>query len=213
MPPKSPAYLGPYQRAVKQHGPGFISLLFGSREMQTRRFEVLAGCVKLAGRNLADLGCGHGDLLPWLRAQGVELGSYLGVEAMPEFVEQARARAYPGARFMHADFVTDEELFDRLVGEGVDTVMFCGSLNTLDEALALRVLDRAWRALSLCERGVLGFNFLAGGGHWPRPQTNLPRRPTRAWFDWALARTPELMFCQHYLGAHDATLVMTHGLV
>ena len=68
------------------------------------------------------------------------------------------------------------------------------------------MLERAWAALG--PGGVLGFNFLSGEGEWPRPPTNLPRRPTQRWIAWALARTPKVIFCQHYLGAHDATVAM-----
>jgi len=213
---RAPDYLEPYRRALASVGPGFGSLLFGSREMQTRRFEVLAGALDLGGRRIADLGSGHGDLLAWLVEREVELAGYVGVEAVAAFDHIARERVrergvHEGirARFIRGDFVADPDLLLGLVDdEGVDTMLFSGSLNTLAEAEALAVLDRAWLALARAPRGLLGFNFLAGGGSWTRPPTNLPRRDTGRWLSWALARTPELMFCQHYLGAHDATLIM-----
>ena len=182
--------------------------------MQTRRFEALAGGLTLDGRRIADLGSGHGDLLDWLNTQGIRFDAYLGVEALAAFDQLARARAatrnHQRASFLHADFLADDKLFETLVDRGIDTILFSGSLNTLDEADALRVLERAWTALARSERGVLGFNFLSGGDTWERRPTNLPRRPTQAWIAWGLARTPELVFCQHYLGAHDATIVMVH---
>jgi SAM-dependent methyltransferase len=209
VPSDEPDYLAPYLRAVASHGPGFPSLLFSSRELQQRRFGVLTSSIALAGRRIADLGSGHGDLLTWIEERGIDYAAYVGVEAVAAFdaLARERARAKPQASFIQADFVRDGELLEALVRvRGVDTMLFCGSLNTLDGARALAVLDRAWAALPA--GGVLGFNFLSGGGAWERPPTNLPRRDTQQWLAWALARTPEVVFCQHYLGAHDATLVM-----
>ncbi|KIG18405.1 hypothetical protein DB30_00690 [Enhygromyxa salina] len=206
-------YLGPYQRAVISHGPGFPALLFGSREHQQRRFAVLGGAISLAGRRIADLGCGHGDLLTWLDERDIEYADYLGLEAVPEFAEIARKRmterAQPRATFVLADFVAAPDRVDALVRDhNANTIVLSGSLNTLDEAAALAVLERAWAALDAQPGGVLGFNFLSGGGDWERPSTRLPRRDTQGWIAWALARTARVIFCQHYLGAHDATIVM-----
>ncbi len=207
---EEPDYLGPYVRAVASHGPGFPSLLFGSRELQRRRFAVLTSAVALAGRRIADLGSGHGDLLAWLDEHEIRSASYVGVEAIAEFHEIARGKASGRSRiaFICRDFVAEPELFEQLVGQHrIDTMLFCGSLNTLDDQRALEVLERGWSTL-VRPGSVLAFNFLAGGGDWERPETNLPRRDSARWVAWALERTPQVLFCQHYLGAHDATLIL-----
>jgi SAM-dependent methyltransferase len=206
-------YLGPYQRAVLSHGPGFPALLFGSREFQQRRFAVLTGAIAFGGRRILDLGCGHGDLLAWLDDHDIAYASYLGVEAIPEFVGIARARvaarAPKSAEVELADFVAEPERVATLIrAREIDTIVLSGSLNTLDEPSALAVLERAWATLEDRPGGVLGFNFLSGSGEWERRSTRLPRRPTERWIAWALARTARVIFCQHYLGAHDATIAM-----
>jgi len=205
-----PDYLAPYTRAVAAHGTGFGALLMTAQEWQELRFGVFTGALGLHRRAIADLGSGRGDLLDWLERAGVAYQRYVGVEAVPELHEFARQRfggRGPEVEFVEADFVQDLGLFERLVGEReIDVILFSGSLNTLVEADALAVLDRAWAALPA--GGVLGFNFLAGGGDWPRPATRLPRRELTRWFAWACERTPLVIVCQHYLGAHDATIVM-----
>jgi SAM-dependent methyltransferase len=203
-------YLDPYLRAVASHGPGFSSLLFSSRELQQRRFAVLTSAISFGGRRVADLGSGHGDLLAWLDEQKIRCTTYVGVEAVAAFHSVALRRGVGRERvsFLRGDFVAELDLFEQLVRKhAIDTMLFCGSLNTLDEARALAVLERAWAALSR-PGAVLAFNFLAGGGDWERPPTNLPRRDSARWVAWALERTPQVLFCQHYLGAHDATLIL-----
>lgn len=207
----TPEYLTPYARAVAVYGTGFGALLMCDRQWQQARFSVLAGAIGLQGRGIADLGSGRADLLGWLAREGVQWRRYVAVEAVPELHRYGlnRYERERGATFVLADFVRDTELFQRLVAEHeLDVLLFSGSLNTLIEDDALAVLERAWAALAGCPGGVLGFNFLAGGDAWPRPQTGLPRRDTRRWFAWACDRTPSVIFCQHYLGAHDATIVM-----
>lgn len=201
-----PDYLEPYLRAVDSCGPGFPALLFSSRELQQRRFAVFAATIALTDRCIADLGSGHADLLRWLDEQAIAYTRYVAVEAIAAFDRLAR-REHPRARFVCRDFVAEPELFAELVRDhGVDTLLFSGSLNTLDDARALEVLDRAWAVLR--PGAVLAFNFLAGGGAWERPPTGLPRRDCAQWVAWALERTPQILFCGHYLGNHDATLVM-----
>jgi hypothetical protein len=208
-----PEYLAPYKRAVAAYGTRFESLLISDRSWQEARFAAFVRAVGLQGRRLADFGSGRADLPAWLVGQGIACRSYVGVEAVPELDRFARARcereALPATTCMLGDFVGDTELIERVVREHeTDVLLFCGSLNTIEESEVLAVLDRAWAALADKPGGVLALNFLAGGDAWPRPSTTLPRRSTRAWFAWACERTPLVIFCQHYLGAHDATIVM-----
>lgn len=207
----TPEYLVPYARAVAAYGTGFGALLISDRQWQEVRFSVFASAIGLHGRGVGDFGSGRADLLAWLGREGVTCRRYVAVEAVPELHQYAVGRHghEPATSFVFADFVRETGLFQQLVEEHeLDVLLFSGSLNTLAEADALAVLERAWAALAEHPGAVLGFNFLAGGDAWPRPKTGLPRRDTRRWFAWACDRTPLVIFCQHYLGAHDATIVM-----
>ena len=80
-------YLRPYEEAVESGGTGFESLLWRNKEFQLKRFQVLcevaaaglakpdipASLGKLAGRVIADMGCGRADLCQWLGDHGVWL--------------------------------------------------------------------------------------------------------------------------------------------
>ena len=212
-----PAYLRPYQDAVRDHGPRFEALLWNRPETQQVRFEALISMLELEGRTLADLGCGRADLAAHLARRGVKYGRYVGVEGVGELLEACRARAreegLEGCAFHGWDFVADEGVFERLVrDEGAEVFVFSGSLNTLEQAEAQRVLRRAWEALGQTPGGALAFNFLSdrhGDASRASEDTGPARRfDTLAMLDWAMRSTPLVRFRQDYLGGHDAAIVM-----
>ena len=208
-----PDYLKPYTDAMKEHGPAFESTLWNSPEKQAARFDVIEGMVDLTGRIVVDAGCGLGDLAQRLTETGVEYGLYIGLEAMPEFVDAASAREIPEAACAVADFVADGRVFsdlqkhEILQGHPIDVVVFSGSLNTLGEEAMLNVLERAWEAAG----EALVFNFLSTRHHrGPAGDETAPAfrvDPVRV-LEWAMQRTPNVLFRQEYFQGHDATVAM-----
>ncbi len=208
-----PDYLKPYADAMERHGPAFEATLWNSPEKQIARFDVIEGMVELTGRIIVDAGCGLGDFAQHLTDGGVEYGAYVGLEALPEFVEAARARKIPEAGFAVADFVADGRVFadlakhDILQGHPIDVVVFSGSLNTLGEAGTLGVLERAW---AVAQEAVV-FNFLSTRHHrGPQGDKTAPAirvDPVRV-LEWAMERTPNVLFRQEYFQGHDATVAM-----
>jgi SAM-dependent methyltransferase len=70
---------------------------------QPERFAALTQLLPLPRlRSLLDVGCGFGDLYPFLRAHGFT-GRYTGLDFVPELVEVGR-RAYPEAELLVGDF-------------------------------------------------------------------------------------------------------------
>lgn len=76
-------------------------------ESQVKRFEVIASIGDLSGRTLLDAGCGYGDLKEFLdqRFSGF---TYIGIDQMPEFIAEAKARYanHPDTHFSQTDFTT-----------------------------------------------------------------------------------------------------------
>lgn len=205
-----PGYLAPYEEAVERFGPSFEATLWHSKEGQVKRFAVIASAVDLRGARLIDAGCGLGDLAAYLCKQKVSFKEYVGLEAFDQLVDAASARKIKRARFAVADFVDDagafEGHFPASEGGKPDFVIFSGSLNALEVAQAQVVLERAWRA---CRRGVV-FNFLSSRNGEASPTDPSPARrfDPLAMLDWALERTPRVVFRQEYMDGHDATIVM-----
>lgn len=213
----TPAYLRPYRDAVDVVGPAFESLLWRSPEMQRTRLEVVTGMIDLDGRTVCDLGCGRADLAALWEETGAPYGGYVGVDGVPELVgacrDRAQAAGWTRCSFVEADFVADTDLVPRLVREkGVSAVAISGSLNTLQQSDAERVLGRAWDALARTPGAILAFNFLSDRAHTSRRRgENLGpanRFDTHRLLGWALDRSPNVRFRQDYLGGHDATIAM-----
>lgn len=211
--PCEPAYLRPYAEVARRVGARFEALLWQNAEGQRRRFDVLAEMLAPEQRALADLGCGRADLLVHLYQIGRVPRRYVGVDGIAAMVEAARkqiaASGWQEASVLRGDFVADPECFADLVrGHGVDTLVFSGSLNTLEQPQAERVLERAYAALPA--GGTLAFNFLSDlyPGAQALEQGPAFRFSTLGMLAWALRYTPLVRFRHDYLGGHDATIAM-----
>lgn len=129
-----------------------VELGWRSRANQRMRFEALCRWGNMSGSSVMDLGCGHGDLKPFLDER-FENVRYLGIDFLPEFVLEAIRRHgnLPGTHFLQADFMNTGL-------PEVDLVVACGSLNykTENVLFAYSAISRMWEAAS---RGV-AFNML-----------------------------------------------------
>lgn len=199
----APDYLAPYVRAVADHGARFEATLWANKDMQLDRFRIMCDLVDLEGAAIFDAGTGLGDFATYLHEHGVAYASFLGSEALAPMVEAARERRIPRARFEVSDFAADPGVFQRATP---DVVTFSGSLNTMTAAEAMPILDRAWAAAA---RAVV-FNFLSAKNHVRHP---VDPSPAKRWeplelIDFALSRTPRVLFRQDYFNGHDATIAM-----
>ena len=91
---------------IEEFGKGEVEALgWKAKENQLARFEVLAELTDFSGKSVLDIGCGHGDLFPFLLERFPTI-SYKGLDQMEDFLETASNRyiAYPQARFLWGDF-------------------------------------------------------------------------------------------------------------
>lgn len=206
----SPEYLRPYADAVRTYGARFEATLWASKEKQAGRFAVLTEMADFTGRVIVDAGAGLGDLAAYCETEGIAYGRYIGLEAMADMEAKSRERGLAEARFVHTDFAADPAIFERLAkSDGVDLVVFSGSLNTFTEDAAFAVVTRAFAS---AREGVL-FNFLSSKNHEREHIDPSPAKrfdPARM-LDRALQLTPRVRFRQDYFDGHDATIAMFHS--
>jgi SAM-dependent methyltransferase len=95
-----------HRHRIGVFGAGSVeSLGWRNAASQQRRFEVIVEACDFEGASVLDVGCGRGDLKAFLEAR-VDRFSYLGLEHMPAFVDEARARyaGYPETDIVQCDF-------------------------------------------------------------------------------------------------------------
>ena len=200
----SPTYLRPYLAAAAEHGGAFEAQLWRSRDAQRRRFEVLvelAGPSRFEGRRVVDLGCGTGGFANFLEAQGLPVAAGLGVEAVPELAATAQREAPSRWAVETFDFVREPE---RIAPFDADVAVLSGSLNTLSERRARRVVAAIFDRVSI---GVC-FNFLSDRHHRTGPEDLAPARrfSTLGMLRFATGLTPRVAFRQDHLDGHDAAV-------
>lgn len=126
----------------------------GERSQQIR-FQVLAKVGNLSGKTILDVGCGYGDLKAFLDQHFYGF-DYIGIDQMPEFIDEARKR-YVGVErtaFYQTDFSTAElpqadyviasgVLGYRCKNDGFYTAMIAKLYNSARIALAFNMLDKS----------------------------------------------------------------------
>jgi SAM-dependent methyltransferase len=129
-----------------------LALGWRDRHSQLVRFDVLAKIGDLDGKSVLDVGCGHGDLLTFLLERYLDLGSYCGVDFIPEMIEEAKGRFEgPAVSFWPVSFMS-------ATLPVYDYVLASGSLNYAgnDPDYIYKAINRLFKLA----RVGLGFNLL-----------------------------------------------------
>lgn len=128
------------------------ALGYRASESQLLRFQALLEWGEMSGCSVLDLGCGYGDLRPFLEQHYREF-VYLGVDFLKEFIAAAQDRYghLPRTQFFQSDFLTAGL-------PEVDVVIACGSLNyrSANSLHPWQTISRMWE---VAQRGVV-FNLL-----------------------------------------------------
>ena len=153
--------VGLYSERVAELGYDVRSLGWKSREDQTLRFQVLADIADLSNSAVCDVGCGFGDLLPYL-SERFRAVQYHGVDICQDLLEIARRRR-PDVRFSLADILSPD------YSELADWHLLSGALSyklTDNLAFTERMLGRM---LELSSKGVAA-NFLSTHVNYQHPR-------------------------------------------
>jgi trans-aconitate methyltransferase len=137
-----------YEGRYTKLGNDVRTLGWRSREDQRLRFQVLSDIADLTGASICDIGCGFGDLVPYLRERFRDF-RYTGVDLSPSLVAEAR-RLHSGYEF-HCLDILDADFNLR-----ADYFLLSGALNlrvgdnwALTEAMLSRMFELADRAVAV----------------------------------------------------------------
>jgi len=108
-----------YEDLYKHYKNSHRSLNWVSRYSQIIRFLQFLKIGDLNGKKILDLGCGLGDFLGFLVAQGIHC-EYSGYDIVPNFIKECQ-ETYPDARFEERDILSSQsdETFDYIFCSGV----------------------------------------------------------------------------------------------
>lgn len=162
---------------------------------QSFRFEKLTQISDLQGRRVLDLGCGIGDLYPFLLSKFGNV-DYTGIDIVPEVIEFA-SQKYPGARFQCLDLLQDE--FD----ESFDYVLMSGVFNKAIPGCTGFLREMVFAAFQRCTMG-LGFNFTSSHVNYTQPE--MAYHDPIVVFDFCLCELSPKISLHHHYERHDVAI-------
>jgi len=162
-PGRSPEIFDFYSRALREGQTDHARVGWESAALQKLRFEALLQAFDTQPRShatLLDVGCGLGDLVPYLAATGRDF-EYTGVDIHPAMIAEARQR-YPDARFEVADvFELADGAYDFVLCSGALSLRFASEEDSYAFIDKLHQIARLASAFNLQSKD--GFN--SGRGH------------------------------------------------
>ena len=91
-----------YNKRFELHGRDIKTVGWGSEQSQRQRFEVLFRGLNPKGKTILDVGCGLGDLIPFLESQTDGNFNYIGIDIAEKLVDDARLTYGHAGRVFHA---------------------------------------------------------------------------------------------------------------
>jgi ubiquinone/menaquinone biosynthesis C-methylase UbiE len=178
-----------YNQRFAQFGRDLRTVGWGSRADQRLRFDVLLRGLDPQGKTILDVGCGLGDLVPYLHERTGGDFRYVGIDIAGSLVADAqRKHGSDSCRFLHCD------VFDAALPQ-VDIVLLSGSLSFRCEGIvdvAQRTLERMYE---LC-REATSLNFLSKYVDFEL-EKNQHYEPERV-FAWARKAAPRVNLFHDY---------------
>ncbi len=141
-----------YNKRFDELGRDIRSIGWGTRESQDLRFKVLSDIADLRGTWVCDLGCGFGELYPFLQNKFADV-RYTGVDISEKLVAEGR-KMFPDAEFLCRDVLSEplDPVYDYVLASGALTFKL-----PRHEEYVGRMLETMF---SICRKGV-AVNFLS----------------------------------------------------
>jgi ubiquinone/menaquinone biosynthesis C-methylase UbiE len=186
-----------YTDKIRRYGTGVKALKWNNYGSASQRYVELVHDIDFAEKSVLDVGCGTGNLLPYLLGKAQNI-SYTGVDALAVFIQEAQER-YPDFNFLVQEYLSWE------TDKRFDVILCCGALNssrmTIDERLACikKMFDQSQHAVA--------FNM---AGHHPIPlakDQSISYVDSRKILDYCFTLSDRVILRHHY-HPKDFTIVM-----
>ena len=141
-----------YEDRYNKYGYDVKTVGWGSVETQQLRFKVLCDIADLTDKSICDLGCGFGDLYPYLLERFGRI-AYHGIDLSNKLVSEAQSK-YPEASFEVRDMLNDGD-FGKY-----DFVLCSGALNFKIDDNENYIKKMLYRMMEITTKGI-SVNFLS----------------------------------------------------
>ena len=194
-----------YKNRLKEHGAGSQGVGWKDDHAQQIRFEQLVKVITTSQYSVNDLGCGTGDLYPYLQAHVPGLKAYYGYDILPEMIDLA-LRNNPQADtavFKKITTLEEMDLADYTVASGIFNPRF----DVLDEpwkAHIIKTLD----AMNQKSRLGFAFNALTTYSDAPLMKPELFYSDPLWLFDHCKTRYAKQVALLHDYGIYDFTIIV-----
>lgn len=179
-----------YQKAFKKYKVHPKSLFWATEKAAKQRYEQLVADLDLEAKTVLDVGCGFGDIIPFLSHKAKKF-YYTGVDIVPEFI-QAAQKKYPKHRFLQKDY------FNNPLKEKFDLIISSGTLNSNFQN-PYRFRKKAIKIMFDHAREKIAFNM---AGSFPQPENKEKYRVYYAnsliILKYCLSLSSKLIFRHHY---------------
>ena len=141
-----------YNNRYDKHGNDIKSVGWGSVESQKLRFKILSEIADLSSAKICDVGCGFGDLYPYLNKRFKNI-KYVGIDISEKLIRQGQT-CYPDVHFFLEDILQSkrEKEFDYVLASGMLSYRMNNHLEYVEAMLT--------GMLKMAKRGV-AVNFLS----------------------------------------------------
>ena len=165
-----------YNERYKKFGRDIRTVGWSNKRDQVLRFDVLFRGLDLRGKTILDVGCGLGDLVPYLEQRTDGNFNYIGIDVAGELIKDAQAaHFFPNCRFSKGDlFSVDLPL--------VDISVLSGALSLKRNGIENYARDTLQHMIRL-SRMATALNFLTSYVTFEAPQ-NQYYQPEKV-FSWA----------------------------
>jgi cyclopropane fatty-acyl-phospholipid synthase-like methyltransferase len=147
-----------YAKKIAVHGTGVKAMKWQNYRSAAVRYRELVRDLDFQGKNILEVGCGTGNLLPFIIDKTGDF-RFRGVDILPEFIDECRSR-YP-------DFDFEEDDYFAKPYSGYDIILCCGALNS-----AGRTMDERQECIrKMFNEAGQAVAFNMAGGH-PLPKSS-----------------------------------------
>jgi trans-aconitate methyltransferase len=188
-----------YQKSFAKHGARPQAMQWKDYPAAAQRFVQLAADLPIAHKSILDVGCGMGDLLPYLYAKAAgQPFTYHGVDITPEFIEVARQR-FAGHEFSVGN------PFETMPAGTFDIIVASGIMNA-DQPDWLTQRKHMIKQLFDQAHECLAFN-MAGWTGAAESHGHVAYADSQAITRFCQKLTPDMIVRQHY-HAKDFTVIL-----